>query len=85
MAVNDITGKVIKTSPTNSQYADGWDRAFAKKTAHEWMQHTDFRSYELLDPDGWRVGDGITMDDKITYNDFCNRFAQSTVMLGAKS
>jgi hypothetical protein len=81
MAINDITGKVIKTNPTNSKYIDGWDRAFAKKTAHEWMLHPDFKSYVILDPDGWRYNDGVTMDDKITYKDFYNRFTQSTVEL----
>jgi hypothetical protein len=79
MAVNDITGKVIKTSPQNSLYADGWERAFARKSAHEWLQHPDFISYIIMDPDGWR-GDNKSMDDKITYKEFCERFNQSTVM-----
>ena len=37
MARNDITGKAIKTSPQNPDYSIGWERAFGKKTAADWV------------------------------------------------
>ena len=31
IAKNDITGKVIKTEPTNSKFREGWDNIFNKE------------------------------------------------------
>ena len=77
IARNDITGKVIKTNPQNKSYSEGWDRVFAKKTAHEWLKEENI---QLLDPDGWRQDDGVTLDTPIKWNDFQQRLSVSTII-----
>jgi phospholipase C len=77
MARNDITGKVIKTNPQSQAYADGWERIYAKKTAYEWSRQTP---YTILDPDGWRENDGVTMDTPIKWSDFQRRLNKSTLI-----
>jgi hypothetical protein len=79
MAINDITGKVIKTSPVNAQYVNGWDRLFAKKTSDGWLKHPDFKGIVIMDPDGWRY-DSKSMTDEISYSEFCTRLSQSTII-----
>jgi hypothetical protein len=73
-AVNDITGKVIKTSPQNSAYSEGWERIYAKKTAHEWAAK---EGVKIVDYDGWRLNDGVTLDTPTTYSDFNKRLSYS--------
>lgn len=41
IAKNEITGKFIKTDPPTQKYLDNYDKAFAKKTVHEWKEHID--------------------------------------------
>jgi hypothetical protein len=77
-ARNDITGRVIKTNPTTSTYAENWEKIFAKKTAYEWLKIT---GREIIDPDGWRRNDGVTMDTPITWSDFQGRLCESTIVL----
>lgn len=77
IARNDITGKVIKSNPQTKAYADGWDRVFAKKPAHEWLKEENI---ELLDPDGWRQDDGVDLDTPIKWSDFQQRLSKSTVI-----
>lgn len=74
---NPITGKVIKTNPQNSAYAEGWERIYAKKSAHEWLE-TTMPNTILMDPDGWRYDDGVTLDTPITYSEFNKRINVST-------
>lgn len=76
-ARNDITGKVIKTNPQNSSYAEGWEKVFAKKSAHEWLENMDIM---IIDPDGWRYDDGVTMDTPISWKEFQERLNISTVV-----
>ncbi len=78
MARNDITGKVIKTNPQNSAYAEGWDHIFAKKSAHEWLK--TIPHITIYDADGWRHEDGVTMDTPISWKEFQKRLNESTVM-----
>lgn len=78
MATNDITGKVIKTNPQNSAYAEGWERIYAKKSAHEWLETMPF--VRVMDPDGWREDDGVTMDTPIKWSDFQRRLNMSTLI-----
>jgi hypothetical protein len=75
-AVNDITGKVIKTSPQNSAYSEGWERIYAKKNAHEWAAK---EGIEIVDYDGWRLNDGVTLDTPTTYSDFNKRLSYSNI------
>jgi hypothetical protein len=79
-ARNEITGKVIKTNPQNSAYAEGWDKIFAKKSANEWLE--SMPGVVVYDPDGWRRGDGVTMDTPIKYSDFIQRLNESTLLGG---
>lgn len=46
-------------------------------TAKEWAK---FIGYEIVDEDGWRRKDGITLDTPITLEDFTSRFNESTVV-----
>ncbi len=78
MAINDITGKVIKTSPQNSAYSDGWDKVFAKKSANEWLK--TMPDVVMSDPDGWRQNDGVDMDTPIKWLDFQQRLSRSTIL-----
>lgn len=78
IARNDITGKVIKTNPQSKQYADGWDRIFAKKTAHEWLKEE--KDIQILDPEGWKKDDGVTLDTPIKWSDFQQRLYMSTIV-----
>lgn len=77
-AINEITGRVIKTNPQNSVYAEGWERVFAKKSTHEWMK--TMPDITIMDPDGWRYGDGVTMDTPITWKEFQKRLNESTII-----
>jgi hypothetical protein len=47
-----------------------------KLTSGEWA---DVFDVEVLDPDGWRRGDGVFWDTPITKDDFVYRVALSTV------
>lgn len=47
-----------------------------KLTAWEWI---DLTGAQILDPDGWRHDDGVTMDTPITGEDFMNRLGECTV------
>jgi len=76
-AINEITGKAIKTSPQNSKYAENWDKIFAKKSSNEWLK--ECQDVVLLDPDGWRQNDGVDMDTPIKWSDFQYRLSLSTV------
>lgn len=82
---NEITGRVLKTDPPNSASRDGWDRIFGKKTAEEWLQMPEFAGIIILDDDGWRRDDGITINDKISYKDFDERLSVSTCNFSLKS
>jgi hypothetical protein len=77
VSYNDITGKAIKTGIQNKAYDEGWERIFAKKTAHEWLE--TMPDIRLLDPDGWRWNDGVTLDTPIKWSDFNNRLNHSTI------
>jgi len=77
MARNDITGKSIKTGPQNKQYSSGWDKIYAKKTAHEWLKEMD-GDVVIYDADGW--DNEVTMDTPIKYNDFMDRLCRSTIL-----
>ena len=75
---NSITGKVIKTSPQNSAYSEGWEKVFAKKSANEWLK--TMPDVQMIDPDGWRQNDGVDMDTPIKWSDFQKRLNISTIL-----
>lgn len=77
MAINEITGKVIKTNPQNAKYAENWDKIYAKKTAHQWLE--TIPDIIILDPDGWRYDD-VTMDTPIKWSEFQKRLNESTII-----
>lgn len=81
IARNDITQKVIKTDPQNAQYAAGWDRIFAKKSAHEWLKETP-EVIRIVSPDGW--DEEVTMDTPIKWSDFRERLNRSTIIAEIK-
>jgi hypothetical protein len=77
VSYNDITLKAIKTGIQNKAYNEGWDKAFAKKTAHEWLKETP-EIIRIVNPDGW--DDEVTLDTPIKWSDFNNRLNHSTVI-----
>lgn len=59
-----------------------WDKfvEIAKlRSAHDWLKLYDYYGYTILDPDGWRRNDGVTMDTPITRADFRERLAECTI------
>ncbi len=77
IARNDITGKAIKSNPQTKAYADGWDRIYTKKPATEWLEEENI---QMIDPDGWREDDGVTLDTPIKYSEFQRRLNLSTII-----
>lgn len=77
-ATNDITGAEIKSGIYSAAGRANHDRIFAKKTAYEWLQTDEFLGIEIIDDDGWRNEDGVKMEDRISYKDFCSRLSIST-------
>ena len=84
-AKNDITGDEIKSKGLSSKGRDNWDRIFKKQSAYDWLKELRYDEYTILDPDGWRYDDKVTLDTPITRSDFFRRFNESTVMFKAKS
>ena len=79
-AKNDITGDAMKSRILSKEGRDNWDNIFGKKTAYEWLKELyPDKSLEILDPDGWRKDDGVTLETKITKEDFHYRLSLSTV------
>lgn len=78
-ATNDITGAEIKSGIYSAAGRANHDRIFTKKSAYEWLKTDEFLGIVILDPDGWRRSDGVSMQDRISYNDFCSRLNESTV------
>lgn len=76
-AKNDITGDSIKSKALSKQGQENWDRIYAKKSGLEWLKG---EIVELLDPDGWRLDDGVTLETPITYEEFSRRIPYCTVM-----
>lgn len=76
---NDITGDEIKSKALSSEGRKNWEKIFAKKTSHEWLAEA-YAGILIYDPDGWRQGDGVTLDTPITFSDFQYRLNLSTVM-----
>ena len=80
---NSVTGDEIKSGIYTANGRFNYELIFSKKTAQEWIDfHPDYQGALILDPDGWRTGDDkVTLDSKISFNDFKKRFNSSTVNL----
>lgn len=79
-AINNITGDKIVSRILSKEGYDRWDTIFPpKKTASEWvaLKHPGLTIY---DPDGWRYADGVTLNTKITEDDFNARLSKSTCL-----
>jgi hypothetical protein len=50
------------------------------KTGRQWAADL---GVTILDPDGWRLADGVTLDDPITRLDFERRLIVSTIQMPA--
>jgi len=77
-ARNDITGAEIKSGILSAEGRDNWDKAFRKKSAHDWIAESP-NILHIIDADGWRRDDGVTLDTPISYGDFCERINHSTI------
>ena len=75
---NNITGDEIKSKILSKQGRENWDKAFAKKTAIEWAQLDEII---ILDPDGFRDNDVITIETPISYAEYNRRICHATVMM----
>jgi hypothetical protein len=79
-AKNDITGDSIISKVLSQAGRDNWDNIFGpKKTANEWILHNNL-SIKILDADGWRRDDGVTLDTPISESDFNMRLSLSTIL-----
>lgn len=77
-AKNNITGAEIKSGILSKEGRDNWDKIFPpKKSSHDWLK--EMPKVELIDPDGWRENDGVTLETKITQEDFNRRLNCSTI------
>jgi hypothetical protein len=79
MAKNDITGDEIKSKSFSAKGRENYDRIYAKKTAHQWLEADP--TVIMHDPDGWRCSDGVTMDTPITYSEYVRRLQYCTIQL----
>ena len=52
----------------------------ASRSAHEWASLLEVN---IVDPDGWRLTDGVEMDDEINLLDFIDRLAMSTIQISS--
>lgn len=78
---NDITGAEIKSGVYSERGRNNHDRIFAKKTAAEWLEFLpEYKGTTILDPDGWRYNDGVTLESKISYSEFIRRLSESTIL-----
>jgi hypothetical protein len=73
---NNITGDEIKSKALTASGRENYDKIFAKKSANEWLKS---ESVKILDPDGWRWDDGVTLDTPISYSEFQKRLVHCTV------
>jgi hypothetical protein len=75
---NNITNDEIKSKVLSKEGRENWDKAFAKKTAIEWAKLDDTI---ILDPDGFREDDGITIETPISYSEYSKRIPFATVIM----
>ena len=78
-AKNDITGDAIQSKALSPQGRANWDNIFGKKNAYEWQTELYGRDDLILDPDGWRGADGVTLETPISRADFNARFSRCTI------
>lgn len=76
-AKNDITGQVIKTKAPNRSFWNNYDKIFRRKTAIEWCV---LENVTILDADGFKWDDGVTVDTPISYKEFCKRIVYCTTL-----
>lgn len=76
---NSITGDEIKSKALSKNGRDNWDNIFKKQSAYAWLKDLGYHEHTIIDPDGWRYDDGVTLDTPISRSDFFNRFNASTV------
>jgi hypothetical protein len=76
-AKNNITGDEIKSKSLSSKGRENWDKIFAKKPATEWAE---MKKIVILDPDGFRYDDGVTVHTPISYSEFSRRINECTCM-----
>ena len=80
MTKNDITGDSIHSRVLSQEGRDNWDKIFCKKkSGKEWMIELYSADDLILDPDGWRWNDSITLETPISISDFHNRFSHCTL------
>jgi len=81
---NSITNDEIKSKPLSEAGRRNWDLIFQKKTAAEWIKELGYHRNCIIDDDGWRGNDNVSLNTPITRSDFFNRFNRSTVTLPIK-
>lgn len=77
-AKNDITQASIQTSSYSKQGRENHDLIFAKRSALEWAEKENVK---ILDPDGFRNDDGVTVETPISYSEFKKRLNYCTICL----
>jgi hypothetical protein len=67
----------IKSRAFSEQGRKNYDHIFVKKSAHDWLK--DQPEVRILDGDGFRWNDGVTMDSLISYSEFQKRLNHCTI------
>ena len=65
IARNDITGRYIKSAPPTTNYRDGFDTAFNKKTLRVCLEGEQI---EIKDENAW-----VGLETPIGYSEFMDR------------
>jgi len=74
-AKNNITGDEIKSKALSPKGRENWDKIFAKKPATEWAE---MKKITILDDDGFRYGDGVSVHTPISHSEFSKRITECT-------
>jgi hypothetical protein len=80
MAINDITGDVIKSKIPTQGFRDNYDIAFKRQTAHKWLEEVYGTNAQFEDTEGWDI-DNTDPLKKISRNEFMARCGHSRIKL----
>jgi hypothetical protein len=78
-AKNDITGDKIQSKGLLKVTHEQWMKIFPeKRSARRWFKEL-YPNGRILDDDGFRDNDGVTLDTPITQAEFNKRIQHSTI------
>jgi hypothetical protein len=81
MSKNNITGADIQTKSYSKDGRENHDFIFRKQNATQWCKEIYNDESVIIDGDGFRWNDGVTMETPINRAEFDRRFQHCTVKL----